>query len=212
MLWHLPHPHVWNWKLVHVTQLVREKMNNSQQCSQTSRAPETALVIPAEAPPPSCTRRCTSSHLCAQSHCAISGHCSEKLRSVRWLQCCLEFGLSGVKWNGKSRAINKVAASLLPWWRPYRWRSGRSGWSPAGPNTSPTPPSFPWPASGTPHLSTSSRHTETRSQNTRCTWSPSPAQPLPGNIQPQVQHGGPAVSAGEGGKLKPAPGCSAPSS
>lgn len=74
---------------------------------------------------------------------------------------------------------------LIPWWRPCRWQSGRSGWSPAGPNTTPTPPLSPWPVSGTRHLSTNSRHTETRSQNRQSTWS----RTLPSHSQGPSTHG-----------------------
>lgn len=99
---------------------------------------------------------------------------------------------------------------LIPWWRPCRWQSGRSGWSPAGPNTTPTPPLSPWPVSGTRHLSTNSRHTETRSQNRQSTWSPNAAQPLPGTVHPRVSLRVPAAE--EGGLLEVGHGCSAPSS
>ena len=39
-----------------------------------------------------------------------------------------------------------------PCWRPFRWRSGVSGWSPAGPSTSPAPPVCPVRAAGTAGL------------------------------------------------------------
>lgn len=42
--------------------------------------------------------------------------------------------------------------SVVPCWRPFRWRSDGFEWSPVGPNTSPVPPACPGRAAGTAGL------------------------------------------------------------
>lgn len=90
MLRHLSHPCLELKAGARNTQLVREKTKNSQQCSQTSIAPATALVIPAEAP----SRAPGAAHLHTSVLRAIAPyHGIVQNSSVAFGGCCTAWNL-----------------------------------------------------------------------------------------------------------------------